>query len=141
MNFQHCGRPVALGNKFCESCGTSVAPAQHTCSLCQAENFTDAHCRTSCGAALSAGTPAPARAATADPTATAAPSAVCLIPSLGASAAVLRGVGIGLTAIAGLFLFQTAQTAADLGISFKDFIGIGPFVIGIAGLTLLAGSR
>ncbi len=44
-------------------------------------------------------------------------------------------------AIAGLFLFQTAQAAAAVGISFRDLIGIGPFVIGIAGFTLLAGSQ
>ena len=68
-----------------------------------------------------------------------AAAAACLVPSFGARVQALRVLGLGIIAVAGLFVFQMVQTANDIGGSLGDVIGIGPFVTGIAGIALLSG--
>ena len=61
------------------------------------------------------------------------------MPTFAARLAVIRGLGLAIIAVAGLFVYQTAQGANDIGASLGDLIGIGPFVTGIAGIALLSG--
>ena len=50
-----CGTPIAAGDKFCRSCGVSLAP---TCALCGAPVTADARFCRQCGAPVAALQPA-----------------------------------------------------------------------------------
>ena len=62
-----------------------------------------------------------------------------LVPSLRDRVGFARLIGVVLAAISVAFVIQLALAADDIGVSFGDVYGLGPFVSGAGGIAMLTG--
>ncbi len=66
-------------------------------------------------------------------------AAAAVLPALGDKLQLVRLMGVALVVVAGVFLVQLARAADEVGASFGDLFGVGPFVTVVGGVLLLIG--